>query len=745
MRSEIQTELNQLRARVEDLERERPLADPHLAQILSEIADPICQLDNHLRYVYVNRAFERFTGATSEMLLGQTVDSALPDAIAQAWLQTLRGVLESGRESWQADVLPDGSDTVRVVESRFAPLLSETGEVDKITVIVREHARNQLDSILNSINESYFALDRDWRFSYVNSRGLELTRKKREELIGQSIWDLFPDLSETKLRAEFERVMRDGVPSRFELAFEHAQLWFAVHVHPSAAGVSAYVTDVTEWKTSERALRDAHETLRALVHASPLPIISFTPDGNITVWNEAAERTFGWTADEAMGRQLPFIPEDKLEEHRELRARDLAGQGFTGIEIQRRRKDGSPIDISVSTGPILDAAGAVTAIVSVSEDITERKRMERELRESERLLREREQELRLATESARVGIWSYDVIHDRLKLSALAAKLIGLPEAETEIGVREFLGRVQETDRSRVKHNIRRTLNEGNEYFDEYRVCSADGELRWVAARGLAAADEAGNKIRFSGVISDTTDRKNVEQELARHAQELARSNADLQQFAFVTSHDLQEPLRTITAYAQLLLRHCEAALDEDGREYLTFIVDGATRMQRLINDLLAFSRVLHGPERASGEVDMEAVFAWAVMNLNKAIKESGAEITHDTLPPVTANQQEMVQLMQNLLANAVKYRGPEAPRVHVSAETSGDEVRFSVRDNGIGIDVAYHEQIFGVFKRLHGKEVPGTGIGLALAKRIVEKHGGRIWLDSAPGHGATFYFTLPQ
>src|SRR5581483_3320438 len=233
-----------------------------------------------------------------------------------------------------------------------------------------------------------------------------------------------------------------------------------------------------------------------------------------------------------------------------------------------------------------------------------------------------------------------------------------------------------------------------------------------------------------------------VENDLARHAQELARSNADLQQFAFVTSHDLQEPLRSIASYAQLLARRYEAALDDDAREYLGFIVDGASRMQQLINDLLAFSRILHGQERPFVDVDMELVFAWTIMNLNQAIQESGAVVSHDPLPSIRGNQQEIIQLMQNLLGNAIKYRSKEPPRIYVSAEDRENEVQFSVRDNGIGIAPEYHDQIFGVFKRLHGKSVPGTGIGLAIAKRIVEKHGGRIWVESQEGKGSTFCFT---
>jgi PAS domain S-box-containing protein len=339
----------------------------------------------------------------------------------------------------------------------------------------------------------------------------------------------------------------------------------------------------------------------------------------------------------------------------------------------------------------------------------------------------------------------YDVVNDRLKLSALAARLVGMPDQETEIGVRTFLEHVHEEDRARVRQEIRTTLQRGNEYFSEYRVLHRSGEVHWLSARGLAETGPDGSKIRFSGVVSDITERKTVEQELARHAQELARSNADLQQFAFVTSHDLQEPLRTIGAYAQLLVRRCGTTLDDDSRDYLGFIVDGAARMQQLINDLLAFSRILHGHERALSELDMDAVFAWAIMNLNKAIHESGAQITCDALPHVLGNQQEIIQLAQNLLGNAIKYHGPEPPRIHVWAEADGDEVRFAVADNGIGIAPAYHDQIFGVFKRLHGKDVPGTGVGLALCKRIVEKHGGRIWVESEEGRGATFWFTLKK
>jgi PAS domain S-box-containing protein len=761
MGTSSRTEVDHLHARVEELQRElahaRGGAGNRFAQIVSEFPDPICQFDRRLQYSYVNAAYERWTGIPKSTLLGKTLEEAgFAGPVAKAWFESLKRVLDSGESVLYLGEYPS-EDGMRFYESRFSPGGSAAGEIDQVTVISRDitvqkqidgelaSARNRLSSILDSIRESFLAVDPGGRLTYVNRCVIELTGRSREQLIGQTIWELFPALLETEFKTHFESVMRNRVPASFQVGFEQSGRSFEAHAYPADEGISAFVIDVTERKKADQERQAALETIGALVDASPLPIIALAPGGNITIWNEAAERTFGWKGEEVVGKPLPFIPEDKLEEHRTMRAHGLQGLSFTGLEIERLRKDGSPIDLSISTAAIRGGDGAVRAVFAIFQDITARKRMERGLRESEQRLREREEALRLATESAEVGIWHYDVAHHRLKLSALAAKLIGLAQEDDEIGVKRFLDHVHEDDRPAVRQQIRDTLEQGDEYAAEYRVVWPSGETRWVAARGLAATGADGRRIRFSGVISDITERKRVEQELARHAKDLARSNADLQQFAFVTSHDLQEPLRSIGAYAQLLLRRSESKLDADGRVYLGFIVDGATRMQRLINDLLAFSRILHGQEHVTREVDMEAVFGWAVMNLNNAIKETGAVITHDPLPPVPGNEQEIVQLVQNLLANAIKYHGPEPPRIHLSSEEYGGEIRFEVSDNGIGIEAVYHQQIFGVFKRLHGKDVPGTGIGLALCKRIVEKHGGRIWVESEVGKGARFSFTLQR
>ena len=232
-------------------------------------------------------------------------------------------------------------------------------------------------------------------------------------------------------------------------------------------------------------------------------------------------------------------------------------------------------------------------------------------------------------------------------------------------------------------------------------------------------------------------------QDLEQSVAELGRSNADLQQFAYVASHDLQEPLRMVSSYTQLLARRYKGTLDADADEFIAFAVDGATRMQRLIQDLLAYSRVSTGG-RQFKLTSVEAAFGYALDNLQHVMKESGAVVTHDPLPTVMGDEKQLAQLFQNLLSNAVIFRGQEPPHIHVSAKRTDVEWLLSVRDNGIGLDAQYADRIFVIFQRLHNRqEYPGTGIGLAICKKIVERHGGRIWVESEPGKGATFYFTI--
>jgi PAS domain S-box-containing protein len=255
---------------------------------------------------------------------------------------------------------------------------------------------------------------------------------------------------------------------------------------------------------------------------------------------------------------------------------------------------------------------------------------------------------------------------------------------------------------------------------------------------------ESAEGILVTAAVRDITARKQAESQLLNKVEELNRSNEELGQFAYITSHDLQEPLRMVASYTQLLSRRYKGKLDSDADEFISFAVDGANRMQRLIQDLLSYSRVgTKGQELL--EVSSEDAFKQALLNLQGAVEASGALVTHDALPTVLADEMQLIQLFQNLIGNAIKYQNTGIPLIHISAARhGGNKWTFSVKDNGLGIDPQYFERIFGMFQRLHKREeFAGTGIGLAICKKIVERHGGSISVESEPGHGSTFHFAL--
>ena len=251
-------------------------------------------------------------------------------------------------------------------------------------------------------------------------------------------------------------------------------------------------------------------------------------------------------------------------------------------------------------------------------------------------------------------------------------------------------------------------------------------------------------KDRTAALEAEVQERKRAEGALAEKAKELARSNVELERFAYVASHDLREPLRMVASYTQLLAKRYHGKLDAEADEFIGYAVGGATRMQRLIDDLLAYARV--GTQGKPFErTDCNTVLAQVLSDVQITIRESGAVVSHDPLPTVVADPSQIAQVLQNLVGNAIKFRGGEPPRVHVSAEQRGGEWVFSVRDNGIGIDPQYFDRLFQIFKRLHAEsDYPGTGIGLAICKKILERHGGQIWIESAPGKGSAFLFTIP-
>jgi PAS domain S-box-containing protein len=376
------------------------------------------------------------------------------------------------------------------------------------------------------------------------------------------------------------------------------------------------------------------------------------------------------------------------------------------------------------------------AIQSLQEEISERRRVEEALRESE-------EKYRTILENIEDGYYESDLVGNLTFFNDSICRIWQYPREELlSLNNRQYMDQENARKAFQAYNKVYRTGEPGK--VCDYEIIRRDGTRRCIEASVSLRKDSSGKPIGFRGIIRDVTERKEAEEALKVKTEELARSNRDLEQFAYVASHDLQEPLRMVTSYVQLLAQRYNGKLDSDADEFISFATDGASRMRKLINDLLTYSRV-KTQGKALEPTDCETVLNESLDNLKMAIEENSALVTHDSLPTVMADNPQLVELFQNLIGNAIKFRGNEPPRIHVSAGRNGSGWIFSVRDNGIGIAPEYSKRIFIIFQRLHNREkYAGTGIGLAICQKIVERHGGRIWVESEVGKGTTFYFTLP-
>ena len=486
----------------------------------------------------------------------------------------------------------------------------------------------------------------------------------------------------------------------------------------------------------QKRIEEAHRQqsfLASIVESSEDAIVSKDLDGLITSWNAAAERTYGYSEAEMLGQPMSLLlPEDRRNEEAEILSNIKQGRRIDHIESIRKHKGGRFLDMSITISPITDEQGNVVGASNVARDISERKRAQ--------------QRIAAVVEAAPSAMIMVDRNGVMVLVNTQTEIMFGRPRAQL-IGsnIEMLLPERYRQDHQRMfaeffKQPEARAMGVGRDLHGLH------ADLREFSVEvGLSPIEILEGDYVLAAVV-DITQRKEAEQALQIKTEELLRSNRDLEQYAYIASHDLQEPLRAVSGCIQLLEQRHQAQLSDSARELMHHAIDGSKRMQTLIGDLLLYSRIGKSEENFR-KVDCNKAVDFAVKNLSQAIEESAAMLNCAPLPTVFGIASQLTLLFQNLIGNAIKFRRADVPiRIDVEAIRQENVWLFSIKDNGIGVESQYFERIFTIFQRLHTRrEYPGTGMGLALCKRIVEYHGGRIWIESILGSGTTVFFTLSR
>jgi len=803
-------------------------------------------------------------------------------------------------------------ETLETITASLATAISRQQQDEKLQKLLVEK-----NTILESISDAFYALDKEWKFTYFNSEAERLLEKTAEEVIGNKIWDVFAPAADTELFEIYNQVVRQKKARTFEYNYPPQNAWYDIAAYPAESGLSVYFKNINEKKKEQKLIEQKNNQLDAIARFNGLLISeeswfsalqqSFEMFGNIA----GADRVYyfennldasgkpvtitmrlEWTRDSieaqasnpdntdlpaeaassvaVMAKNKPYsaivetiesetfrnilkeqsvksvlsIPvfvegtfhgfigfddctnervwvdeeisflqtiainlasaieneeakhdlEESFKEKNDILERigdaffavdndwtitywnkmaesflqktkeEVIGQNLWDVyadavelEFYRQYQNAVENQVTVQFEAYYPGTGnwfEVSAYPSDSglsvffKDITERYNAIREIELSnERFLK--------VSEVSEDAIWDFDAKKESLYWGEGFDTLFGYDQEEFGNELSRWAGCIHEDDRERIMNSIDELFTDKEQLIweNEYRFQKKDGRYAYIRDKGSVIRNEKGNVIRIVGAMSDVTEQKEVEEKLRslneslkKQAEELAKSNAELEQFAFVASHDLQEPLRMVTSFLAQLEKKYSDQLDERAHQYIHFATDGARRMRQIILDLLDYSRVGR-VDTEQEHVDMNSIVDNVLALHRTKIEDMGAEVKKKPLPAVFAARGAMQQLMQNLVSNALNYHQPGSkPKIEIWHEEHKKTWRFFVKDNGIGIEPQYQEKIFNIFQRLHGRdEYSGTGVGLAICKKIVEEHGGMIGVDSKEGVGSTFYFSIPK
>jgi PAS domain S-box-containing protein len=600
-------------------------------------------------------------------------------------------------------------------------------------------------ALLDLAHDAILVFDVEGRISFWNHGAERIYGWAASEAVGKNVHTLLKTESSQPLQQIFEIVRGqnhwEGELTHFTRAgvpIPVASRWSAQRDETGlAVKILEINRDISLRKKVTADLRRSQERLALAMRSAGAGDFQLDVATNVLLWSGETERIFGIEPD-ACRTYADFEPLVVPEDLAPLKAavEESLRTGELRAEFRIRRPNDGQVRWISSTGTVSYApSGEPLRVIGIDIDVTEQKKDREYIRLSE-------ERYRALVEATSLIVWSRTP-DDEIKDVSSWKLFTGQTDAEIKGG--GWADALHPEDRDAVSARRADAIPKGKPYEVECRLRRYDGVYRDIDVRNVPVLNPDGSVREWISACVDITERNQAQRELQAASEELKQSNVELQQFAYVASHDLQEPLRMVSSFTQLLASRYADKLDDNAREFIGYAVEGAARMQKLIQDLLALSRVgTRGNQFA--RVPLAETMEKALANLQLRIQETQATVEYDTLPDVVADGSQLTQLLQNLIGNAIKFRSQEPPRVRISAARAGQEWQIAIRDNGIGFEQQFADRIFVVFQRLHTRaEYPGTGIGLAICKKIVERHRGRIWAESTPGFGSTFFFTLPD
>lgn len=710
-----------------------------IREILGSISDAFYALNKNWEFTYFNKEAERLLHRKEEDICGLNMWQVFPEALGTPLERNFYEVAETGKPKSFEYLFPGDGKWYEInaypsnggVSAYFKNIDDRKKAAEEL-----QQAHDEKHRILESIGDAFFTIKKDFEVTYWNKTAERLLGVKREDIVGKNLWQVFPDALDLPSYSNYKKALETNQSVTFE---DFYGIWMEVNAHPSADGLSVFFRDISGRKEAAENLKKAFDEKSTILESIGDAFFALDRHWTVTYWNKEAEKTLGRSRTDVLGKNLWEAYADAIDS-------DFYRQYHKAIET------GNTVTFE-EYYPALCKWFEVVAYPSKDglsvyfKDITLRK-------EADIRLLEANERFEKATEATRDAIWDWDIANKTFYRSHGIEKFFGEESLKSLSESAHWKDKFHPEDLPKIKESIYRAIADPlcKHWELEYRIGSPESII-YVVDRGVIIRNSEGKALRMVGAMTDLTERKHMEIQLSelnislsKYTHELERSNEELEQFAFITSHDLQEPLRMITSFMDLLKRKYGEQLDEKAHQYIHFATDGAKRMKQIILELLEYSRASK-PTEGMEKVDMNEILQEFKQLRHKIIVETSATILSDDLPTLKTYKAAVTQILHCLVDNAIKYvKKGELPVVEIRTTEKESEWEFAVKDNGIGIEPKFFDKIFIIFQRLHNKDqYEGTGIGLSIAKRHVEYLNGRIWLKSTPGVGSIFCFTIPK